>query len=245
VARVATTAELRQEQRDVEDAGQDSTRPVGRRRGSEWHVGKGSGAGLQGSGLRSSDGEVHCTGGRRLSGGQRVACQGGESRREGGQRRGKDRSDTCTGAEGCWSGRGGAPGRAVAAACGRGETEEREREVDEGGPKYNFREMQGPYCNASITFKPEPKCRWAQKQKCKVFQDLQLCFRVHLQKSNSFEINMKLSKVFKLYVNLIDKTTLHIYPKGSFTYFYDLNTSFGLLQNNPHTFEFHPPCLPI
>jgi hypothetical protein len=41
---------------------------------------------------------------------------------------------------------GGAHGRAEAVACGRGETEEREREVDEGGPKCNFREMQGPYC---------------------------------------------------------------------------------------------------
>jgi hypothetical protein len=47
------------------------------------------------------------------------------------------------------------------------------------------------------------KWRWAQKQKCMVFQDLQLCFRVHLQKSNSFEIKIKLSKVFKLYINPI------------------------------------------
>jgi hypothetical protein len=76
---VAAAPELGQEQRDVEDAGQDSTRPVGWRRGSEWHVGEGSGAGLHGGGLRSSDGEVRCTSGRRLSGGQR---------------RGKDRSDT-------------------------------------------------------------------------------------------------------------------------------------------------------
>jgi hypothetical protein len=53
----------------VEDAGQDSTRPVGRRRGSEWHVGEGSSAGLHGGGLCSSNSEVHCTGGRRLSGG--------------------------------------------------------------------------------------------------------------------------------------------------------------------------------
>jgi hypothetical protein len=69
--------------------GQDSTRLVGRRRGSELYVGEGSGAGLHGGGLWSSDGEVRCTGGRRLSGGQRVAWQGGESRREGGKRRGK------------------------------------------------------------------------------------------------------------------------------------------------------------
>jgi hypothetical protein len=36
---------------------------------------------------------------------------------------------------------------------------EREREVDEGGPECNFREMQGPYCNASIAFKPVLKWR--------------------------------------------------------------------------------------
>jgi hypothetical protein len=88
-ARVAAAVELGQEQRDVEDAGQDSTRPVGWRRSSEWHVGEGSGAGLHDGGLRNSDGEVRCTGGRKLSGGQRVAWQGGESRREGGKRRGK------------------------------------------------------------------------------------------------------------------------------------------------------------
>jgi hypothetical protein len=105
--------------------------------------------------------------------------------------------------------------------------------------------VQGPQCNTHITFKPELKCRWAQKQKCRVFQNLQVCFRVHLQKSNSFEINMKLSKVFKLYVNPIDKTTLHIYPKGSFTYLCNLNTSFELLQNNSHTFETYRPCSPI
>jgi hypothetical protein len=73
----------------------------------------------------------------------------------------------------------GTHGRAVAAACGRREAEEREREVDEGGLKCNLREMQGPYCNASITFKPVLKWRWAQKQKCMVFQNVQLCFKVH------------------------------------------------------------------
>jgi hypothetical protein len=35
---------------------------------------------------------------------------------------------------------GGAHGRAVAAACGRREVQEGEREVDERGPKRNFRE---------------------------------------------------------------------------------------------------------
>jgi hypothetical protein len=68
----------------------------------------------------------------------------------------------------------------VAAACGRGETEEKEREVDEGRPKRNFREMLGPYYNASITFKPVLKWRWAQKQKFRVFQNIKLCFKVYL-----------------------------------------------------------------
>jgi hypothetical protein len=58
----------------------------------------------------------------------------GRGQRGGGKRRGKGQSDTCMGAEGCGSGRGGAHGRAVAAACSRGETEEGEREVDEGDP---------------------------------------------------------------------------------------------------------------
>jgi hypothetical protein len=68
---VAAAAELGQEQRDVEGAGQDSSRPVGRWRGSEWHVSEGSGARLHGGGLRGYDGEVRCTGGRRLLGGRR------------------------------------------------------------------------------------------------------------------------------------------------------------------------------
>jgi hypothetical protein len=49
---------------------------------------------------------------------------------------------------------------------------EREREVDEEGLNCNFREMQGPYCKASITFKPVLKWRWTQKQKCVVFQNV-------------------------------------------------------------------------
>jgi hypothetical protein len=71
------------------------------------------------------------------------------------------------------------------------------------GLRCKFREKQGPDCNVSITFKPVLKWRWSQKQKCIVFQALQLCFRFHLQKSNSFEIKIKLSKVFKLYINPI------------------------------------------
>jgi hypothetical protein len=69
-------------------------------------------------------------GSTRAGGGRRGRA--GRGQRGGGMRWGKGQSDTCTGAEGCGSGRGGAHGRAVAAACGRGETEEGEREVDEG-----------------------------------------------------------------------------------------------------------------
>jgi hypothetical protein len=67
---------------------------------------------------------------------------------------------------------------------GGGVRQRRNRGGREGGrrrgPKCNFREMQGPYCNASITFKLLLKWRWAQKQKCMVFQVLQLYFRVRL-----------------------------------------------------------------
>jgi hypothetical protein len=83
------------------------------------------------------------------------------------------------------------------------------------------------------------------KAKMQGFSRATTLLRVHLQKSNSFKISIKLSIIFKLYVNPIDKTTLHIHPKGSFTYFCDLNTSFELLQNNPHTFEFYPYIHPL
>jgi hypothetical protein len=111
---------------------------------------------------------------------------------------------------------------------------------DDEGPGCKKQKTQGPHCKAWTTFAPMLKWRWTQKQKCRVFQEPQLCFKVHLQKSNSFETSVKLSIIFKLYVNPIDKTTLHIHPKGSFTYFCNLNTNFELLQNNPHTFEFYP-----
>jgi hypothetical protein len=45
--------------------------------------------------------------------------------------------------------------------------------------------------------------KMAQKQKCRVFQNLQLCFKVYLQNSNRFETTIKLSKVSKLYINPI------------------------------------------
>jgi hypothetical protein len=56
-------------------------------------------------------------------------------------------------------------------------------EEDEGGPRCNFIEMQGPYCNSLITFKPGHKCTWAQKKKCMVFQNIHFFFKVHPQKS--------------------------------------------------------------
>jgi hypothetical protein len=63
-----------------------------------------------------------------------------------------------------WGGRGSAHGWQSGGGGVRAEKiEEREREVDEGGPKCNITEMQGPYCNDLITFKPVLKWRWAQK----------------------------------------------------------------------------------
>jgi hypothetical protein len=109
----------------------------------------------------------------RARGGQREVV-------EGGGRAGK----------GTWTAQSGAEAAEVAhmagrAAAARGtkKTEEREREVHEGGPNCNITEMQGPYCNDLITFKAMLKWRWAQKQKCMVFQNLQLCFKDHLRKS--------------------------------------------------------------
>jgi hypothetical protein len=64
---------------------------------------------------------------------------------------------------------------------------------DDGGPGCKKQKIQGPHCNVLVTFQLVLKWRWAQKQKCVVFQNAQLCFKVHPQKSNSFEINMKLS----------------------------------------------------
>jgi hypothetical protein len=51
----------------------------------------------------------------------------------------------------------------------------------------NIREKQGPDCKELANFKPVLKWRWSKKQKCIVFQTLQLPFKVHLQLSNSFE----------------------------------------------------------
>jgi hypothetical protein len=161
----------------VEDAEQDSTRSVGRWRGSEWHVGLSGGRRWHG---RCCDGERRRNTAR--AGGGGVARQGKASARAGssGAETGASRARAQRGA-----GAAGTAHRAgaVAVACGRGEIEEREREVDEGGPKCNFRELQGPYYNVPITFQPVLKWRWAQKQKCMVFQNVQICFKVHPQKS--------------------------------------------------------------
>jgi hypothetical protein len=51
------------------------------------------------------------------------------------------------------------------------------------GPICKTSKVQGPHCNALITFKPVLNLRWAQKQKCRVFQNVQLFFKVHSQKS--------------------------------------------------------------
>jgi hypothetical protein len=54
--------------------------------------------------------------------------------------------------------RGGAQHKADRVAVARGrETEEMGREVDEGGPSCQFQKIQGPHCNAQVTFIPELK----------------------------------------------------------------------------------------
>jgi hypothetical protein len=78
-----------------------------------------------------------------------------------------------------------------------GETEAPEEEGDEliCGLICNFRERQRPYCKGLATFKPMLKWRWSKKQKCMVFQTLQLLFKVHLHLSNSFRDKMNLVKI--------------------------------------------------
>jgi hypothetical protein len=90
-------------------------------------VGEGSGAGLHSGGLRGSEGEVCCIGGREHTGRRRAAWLSGERSARGQEAAGQRPERHVHG-----SGRGGAHGWAVAAACGRGETEEGERELDEG-----------------------------------------------------------------------------------------------------------------
>jgi hypothetical protein len=69
-------------------------------------------------------------------------------------------------------------------SAGGGVQQRRSRGGREGGRrrglKRKFRETQGLHHKASITFKQVLKWRWSQKQKCIVFQALQLYFKVHL-----------------------------------------------------------------
>jgi hypothetical protein len=50
-----------------------------------------------------------------------------------------------------------------------------------------IKEIQGLHCKEPVTFEPVLKWRWSKKQKCIVFQTLQLLFKVHLHLSNIFE----------------------------------------------------------
>jgi hypothetical protein len=79
-------------------------------------------------------------------------AEGGQ--REGGKRRGRGRGGTWRGPKQRRDGKGGAHGQNSGSGARQRRIEEREREIDEEGPKCNIIELQGPYCNASITFKP-------------------------------------------------------------------------------------------
>jgi hypothetical protein len=112
-----------------------------------------------------------------------TAWHGGERPARGREGGGEAGEDAWKGAEQRGGGGGAAHGRQEQhGASGRG-AEEGEREVHERGPGCNFQKGQGPQCNALITFKLELKWKWTQNQKCRIYQNLQLCFKVHLQKS--------------------------------------------------------------
>jgi hypothetical protein len=82
--------------------------------------------------------------------------------------------------------------RAQAAACSRGEDRGGRERGRRKGLKCKIRETQGLHCKTLITFKSVLKWRWSKKQKCIVFQTLQLFFKVHLQLSNNFEDTINL-----------------------------------------------------
>jgi hypothetical protein len=84
-------------------------------------------------------------------------------------------------------------GKSGGGASGR-ETEEAGAGGGRQGLVCDFPKVQGSYYNVLVTFKPELQWKWAKKQKCRVYQILQLCFKVHLQKSKGFETTIKLSK---------------------------------------------------
>jgi hypothetical protein len=94
-------------------------------------------------------------------------------------RQGKTRGTTQ-----CGSGAVGAQhmaGKSGGGASGRG-IEEAGAGGGRQGPVCDSPKMQGRHCNVLVTFKPELKWKWARKQKCRVYQNLQLCFKVCLQK---------------------------------------------------------------
>jgi hypothetical protein len=90
---------------------------------------------------------------------------------------------------------GGELGRLITPATEETEKAEQEKQRRLCGLICNFRERQGPYCKGLATFKPMLKWRWSKKQKCMVFQTLQLLFKVHLHLSNSFRDKMNLVKI--------------------------------------------------
>jgi hypothetical protein len=75
------------------------------------------------------------------------------------------------------------------------------RETEEAGPGggrrglvRDFPKVQGPHYNVLVTFKPELKWKWVQKKKCRVYQDLQLCFKVQFGKSYGFKSKLKVGQ---------------------------------------------------
>jgi hypothetical protein len=91
------------------------------------------------------------------------------------------------GAAHCAGSRGARRAEQRSSGSGRKKREERSR-----GLICKTKEIQGLHCKELITFKPVLKWRWSKKQKCIVFQTLQLFFKVHLQLSNSFEVTINL-----------------------------------------------------
>jgi hypothetical protein len=85
---------------------------------------------------------------KRGSGRRRATWRGRERQREAGKRRGRGWGDTWMGTEQRWGGRGGANGQGSGGGARQRKTEERGREVDEGGPGCNFEKRQGLHCNA-------------------------------------------------------------------------------------------------
>jgi hypothetical protein len=118
----------------------------------------------------------------RLGRRRRNVGRAGAGQREVGKaaaRQGKTRGTTQSGsgAVGAWH----RAGKSSGDASGRG-TEEAGAGGGRQGRVCDSPKLQGPHCNVLVTFKPKLKWKWAQKQKCRVYQNLQLCFKVRLQK---------------------------------------------------------------